>query len=72
MKSVLTVVQSSTKIIHVTHGIVKDILNDVQLKTVPVENSVPEPIAKMNAVPETIAAGLSIQAMDMCQYVTES
>ena len=55
-----------------THGIVKDILNDVQLKTVPVENSVPEPIAKMNAVPETIAAGLSIQAMDMCQYVTES
>ena len=47
-------------------------LNDVQLKTLPIENSVRELTAKMIAVPETIAAGLSIQAMDMCQYVTES
>ena len=34
-------------------------LNDVQLKTLPIENSVRELTAKMIAVPETIAAGLS-------------
>ena len=72
MKNALTVAQSPTKIIHVIHGFVKDMLKSVQLKTVQIENSVKELTMKMTAVTETIAAGSNTLVLRcMCRGVTK-